>query len=1020
VPRLYNSPAEFLDAAQKVLGESGARRSVSVVVVELDAVDVLTEMHGAAAIRAVMDRAIQLIRCSLRQGDLLVRVNDRRLLLVLLTGAEGAMGVVERVCAAIRTHRFPALSEDDAGITVSAGAASVPDNGLVYDTVLAAAEDALRRIQATGGDGAAAAPPPHHEVLPRPLSIDRFAGRARELNSIVKSLDEVCAGSARIVTVLGDEGAGTAYLLRQLEPEVRVRGGAFVIATSADAEVREPYGAWKTLVHAIHRLAQSPQTKWSELTHLVPELPTQEGGGAAPHAHSQYRLLQELTDYVRAAAATHPLVLVLDEMQCADSASWDALERLVGSLGRDRVMICLAIRTERGKVEPDEYRRVVASHRLNREITLGALTREEVKQWLLAMFHGQEVGRDLLAFIYRHTEGNPFAIAQLLHAMIEEGALWNNGRRWEWKPVSELRYPPGAGALIAHRVGRFSSSAQAVLTIAAVVGRHFDIKLLAASGAGSEAAVRLALGEALAAGLIRPAYERREGAFEFPHEQVITVLLTAAGRERLRDVHQRVARALELQGGHAGVIALHYDAAGVAAGAYNAGRTAAHEAARVFATAQAASYLHLAARNAGTPGELAEVRVELAQLADGVGRYDEVEELCDLTVEWFEGQGDRTRALSLKWMRERARMGMGQPARATLDSLKRLEAEAQAIGAKREHVSILLMMSLAHGRLGDSRAAERIASEGLAMAESLGDPALQAEALNRHAVSIMNRDPAAAHERYQRVLELHERLGDVRGQAGAYNNIGLAAHLDGRVVEAEAAWAMAIAVARPAGIFDLLGSATLNLGLLAHKRGDYESARKQFSDSIDLLASVKNTEVQLISLYNLAHVERELASWETAIELYEMTESLAVRVGQSDIEIGAVAGAGLCLLDMGKGPLAAEKLAEAESRMQDRPDWFQGREMVEALAVRLVAAEGRSEEAVDRLIAALAVAETAELYAAAWLTAACADAVTLRESARLDDFIRRYAGRVAELGYTEMARRYESLTAALQHRRHNS
>ena len=38
--------------------------------------------------------------------------------------------------------------------------------------------------------------------------------------------------------------------------------------------------------------------------------------------------------------------------------------------------------------------------------------------------HGQEVGRELLAFLYRHTEGNPLFIAQLLRTLVEEGALW--------------------------------------------------------------------------------------------------------------------------------------------------------------------------------------------------------------------------------------------------------------------------------------------------------------------------------------------------------------------------------------------------------------------------------------------------------------------------------------------------------------------------------------------------------------------------------------------------------------------
>jgi diguanylate cyclase (GGDEF)-like protein len=1012
VPRLYTSQSEFLQAAHKAVSAAGARQPVSIIIVELDDFERVVAALGASLARGIANRTVQLSRSVLRNGDMLVKVGESRVVLVVATGAEGAAGVAERICGAIRTHRFPEIGELASPITASVGLASVPENGLLYEAIYGAADAAVRRIQATGGDGAASAPPPHHEVLARPLSIDRFAGRARELTSLVKCLDEVCAGSPRMMTVLGDQGTGTGYLLRQLEPEVRARGGIFLMVSSTDGEVRQPYGAWEGIVRGILRLPQPPSGKWSELPHLVSELPTQEPPAAPDHARSQYRLLEELTDFIRAASAAHPLVLVFDEVQWADSASWDALEHLLGRLGRDRVMVCLAMRTERGRHESEEYSRVVAGHPLNREMQLSALTREDVKQWLLAVFHRQEVGRELLAFIYRHTEGNPFAIAQLLHAMAEEGAIWNNGRRWEWKPVSELRYPSGGPALVRHRVSRFSSSAQAVLTIAAVMGRQFDTKLLVSAGAGSEAAVRLALSEALGSALIRPAYERQEGAYEFGHEQMTRVLVDAADRERLRNIHQRVARALDARGGRAGEIAMHYDAAGVGEGAYRAARTAAHKAEQLYATSQASGYLHVAARNASTPAELAEVRVELAQLAESLGRHDEVEELCDLTIEWFESQDDRTRALTLKWMRERARMGMGQPARATLESLMKLDAEAQEIGAGRERVSILLMISLAQGRLGDSRTAERIANEGVAMAEALGEPALLAEALNRHAVSIVHWDPLEAHATHLRALHIYEQLGDVRGQARAYNNMGLAAHLDGRVLEAEQAWAMAIAVAKPAGISDLLGAAMLNLGLLAHKRGDYDTARKQFSDAIDLLASVKNSEMQLIALYNLAHVERELGAWTSAIELYEMTESLAIRVGQSDIEIGALAGAGLCSLSLDRPDLASDKLSEVEQRMKDRPDWFQGREMVEALAVRLMVVNGDQSSALDRLTSALALAEPAELYAAAWLTAACAPALRPHDPERITEFVRRYAPRVAELGYTEMARRYDSLALA--------
>ena len=80
----------------------------------------------------------------------------------------------------------------------------------------------------------------------------------------------------------------------------------------------------------------------------------------------------------------------------------------------------------------------------------------------------------------------------------------------------------------------------------------------------------------------------------------------------------------------------------------------------------------------------------LAHLAETGGRFDEVEELCDLAIEWFDGQGDERRALTLERMRERARMELGQPARVTLDALMALDAEAKRLGFDHERVALLI------------------------------------------------------------------------------------------------------------------------------------------------------------------------------------------------------------------------------------------------------------------------------------------------------------------------------------------
>jgi tetratricopeptide (TPR) repeat protein len=940
----------------------------------------------------------------LRSDDSVCEVGEQLVMVLVGASADDGRSAGERICALVRTHAF---SDGLGPITISIGAAAAPEHGTTYEAVLSASSSALRRVQAQGRDGSLAAPLPHHDALHRPLSIDRFAGRAQELALLTKWLDEACGGQPRVVSVFGETGTGTATLLRQLESEVRLRGGLFAMASSTNLAVRAPYGVWSGLLKATHRFPTSPRREWKELPHLEPAFAT--GPKDALTTGSQYRLVGEVADFFRALAVERPLVLVLDEMQWADSTSWDALEHLLAQLDTDRILICLAHRPD-ATYDASSYRQMLARHEITRELTLSRLTRDDVKQWLEAVFHQQQVGRELLAFLYRHTEGNPLFIAQMLRALYENGSIWHNGTRWEWSPVSELRLPASREELIGQRLSRFSSSTQAILVTAAIVGREFDVGLLVAASAGSEPVVKLAISEAMIAGLLRPTFQRKHGAFAFAHDDIADVLLDATPRDRVRQLHARVALALERRHpDRSGEIALHYDAAGEPSDAYRAAQAAARGAERLYAPGAAGLYLRIAARNATTPGDLAEIRVALAHVAETGGRFDEVEELCDLAIEWFDGQGDERRALTLRRMRERARIELGQPARKTLEALSALDAEASRLGVDRERVAILLATSQTYGRLGDQRTAERIATEGVEMAEKIGDASLLGDALTRLGTTVLSEAPGRAYTTYARALQLYESIGDVRGQARIHGNLGIAAQFESRLEEAFVAFGRAIAVARSGGMADLWGVAALNLGVLSQKCGEYDRARELFAEALGLFATVKHSEYQLAALFNMAHVERELRQWESASELYEATIPLAQRIGQSDIEIGATAGAGLCALELGRLDQARLAHRDLDLRVRDRTEWYQGREIVEALSVRLLVADGRPSEAFGRFASAISLAESSDVYNAAWLTVTCADALVQFNSEGVRSSILSYRDRVRRLGYAEMTRRYEAL-----------
>ncbi|HUX32447.1 MAG TPA: tetratricopeptide repeat protein, partial [Gemmatimonadaceae bacterium] len=727
-------------------------------------------------------------------------------------------------------------------------------------------------------------------------------------------------------------------------------------------------------------------------------------------AGTKYRLMEEIAAYLRTAAAKWPLVVLLDEMQWADEASWDTLDHLVEQFTHEQIMICVTMRTGVEFTPAAERRAALGGRAGYQELEITRLTRDEVKRWLEASLDHQDVAREFLAYVYRQTEGNPFLLTQLVRCLAEEGSLWRDGEQWQWKPVSELRLPAGVDGILSRRLARFSPTTRAVFATAAVVRREFDAPLLEAAGAGSASAVDAAIEEGLEAGVLQYTYERRRKAFLFTHQSMADVLARGLSAEDLRAQHDAVARAMERRGeGTAAEIALHYDAAEATGAAYRMSLVAAADAEAVYALQSARDLLQTAVRNAGTPGELAETRVRLAQIADALGQYDEEEELCDLAIDWFAGQDDDRRALTLRRMRERARKELGQPARRSLEALRALDEAAAKLGFDEERVALLTLLSQVHGRLGDPREASRIAAECVAIAEHLGDASLLAEALNRLAITLEPESPARAREHYQRALELFRETGDVRGQVRCYNNLGIVAQLESRIDTARESLTMAISLARAAGMPDVWGTAALNFGVMSQKLGDLDGARDLFGEALSLFAKVKNSELQLYALFNMAHVERERDEYTSAAELYESTASLAQRIGQSDVEIGARAGEGLCLLAMGRLDDARRPLAEAESRMATRSEWFQGRELVECLRVLVAAAEGRHTDALQQFESARALADASDLFAAAWLTAVCATALFAIDRGVARAAVERYATRVATLGFTALTERFRAL-----------
>jgi diguanylate cyclase (GGDEF)-like protein len=997
---------DFVAAAAPAIAAAVAgEQATSVLAVKVDKAANGKALNGQTA--SIREQILELIRRNLRGSDLVGVPSDEEML-ILLPGAAREQGnhVAVRLCSAIRNHAFSANGYGpQTGVTASMGVATAPFHGREITQLAGAARGAMTVVHAEGGDGSAIAGHNPGDRPTRPLELGRFVGRADELASLRRWLDEAVTGSPRAAAIIGAVGSGRMALLRQLEPEVRLRGGSLITARASNTGVRAPYAVWTQVLTNLRRLPDAPTKTWRELNHLDAAIP----GSDEQPAGSKFRLLEEISEYVRLAARARPLIITLDEMQWADAASWDVLDHLLTQLARERIMICLTVRDDPSQGDISRRREALGRIEGYHEVKLNRLTRDEVKRWLEAAMHKQEIGRDLLAYLYRQTEGNALFITQLVRCMVEEGNLRHQADKWEWTQVSELRLPVGLDAIIQRRLDRFAPPTRSALSTAAVTGRQFEVDVVIKAENRPAADVKASLHEAVQAGFLQPYHERGGSTQAFSHAVIAESIVSAIRPGELQSVNARVARALEDRPLSVAETARHFDSAGEAPAAYKYAIKSAEMAQRLYAHETAGEFLQLAARNATSPAELAEVRVRMALIAETLGRFDEAEELCELAIEWFAGQGDRNRALTLRRMRERARKELGQPALVTLETLRDLNKEASELGNDRERVEILTMLSQIYSRVGEPKEAVRLATECVEMAERSGDAALIAGSLNRLGITIQNESPPRAREYFERALGLFQRLGDVRGQARCHNNLGITAQLEMRPDYGRESLQMAMTLARAAGMSDLSGTAALNLGVVTQKLGDYERAKELFAESLALFATVKNSELQLFSLFNMAGLERERGDYSSGAELYEATASLAQRVGQVDMEIGAIAGEGLCLLALGKLDAAAVLAADAERRASVREGWSHGRELVDALRIRIAATQGHFAEALAMFETARVNAANFDLYCAAWLTGATADLLLPHFPDQVRVAIERYSSQASALGFAELTRRYQHI-----------
>ena len=240
-------------------------------------------------------------------------------------------------------------------------------------------------------------------------------------------------------------------------------------------------------------------------------------------------------------------------------------------------------------------------------------------------------------------------------------------------------------------------------------------------------------------------------------------------------------------------------------------------------------------------------------------------------------------------------------------------------------------------------------------------------------------------------------------------NLGVLELIQNNWAEARQALQSAADEARTAGLTEMWGHAALNLGVTAARIGEYEVAAEQLGQALQLCAAVQNSQLQLYATYNLAHLERDLGRHRLAGDTYELVVALAERIGQLEVQEGARAGYGLSRLEAGYESDARVAASQVSRFLESRADWFQGRELGEALLLRLQHLDGHALDMPAALERALDLADPTDVYAAAWLTAEFWDDIHPLAPGLMERAVQRYGARPEVLGNPKIRDRFAVL-----------
>jgi class 3 adenylate cyclase/tetratricopeptide (TPR) repeat protein len=397
-----------------------------------------------------------------------------------------------------------------------------------------------------------------------------LVGREEELRLLLDRWRLARSGQGQVVLIVGEPGIGKSRLIRELRGRIAGQQHAWLESAAPPFARNTPYypvaellrqglaehgdGSVEALLTRLEHAMELARLSAREALPLIAQivnLPQQKHPMPVLAPDEQRRrTLSALAALILAMAREQPMVAVLEDFHWADPSTLE-LTQILAERGAEVPLLLIPT------VRP-EHRLPWPLRRHHTELRLTRLNDRQTREIVARLAAQATLPGEVVDTVVERTAGVPLFVEELTRLVLESA-----------DPSAVQEIPATLKDSLLARLDRLGS-AREVAKVAAVIGREFSYDLIKMVAGLSEAELHSALDRLTNTELVYEQGERPVSTYTFKHALVQDTAYEALLRNQRRDLHRRIADAIEQLHAasldeHVGELAYHLWQAGPAA-----------------------------------------------------------------------------------------------------------------------------------------------------------------------------------------------------------------------------------------------------------------------------------------------------------------------------------------------------------------------------------------------------------------------------------------------------------------------